>query len=56
MFLVLICTFYHQDETYEKFLGEWAEKRGIQDQLAIAMKVRSKPPVCSIQELMARVS
>ncbi|KAL5523243.1 AAD14_1 [Sanghuangporus sanghuang] len=28
----------HQDETSEMFIGEWAEKRGIRDQLVIAMK------------------
>ena len=29
-----------QDETSETFIGEWAEKRGIRDQLVIATKVR----------------
>ena len=29
-----------QDETSEAFIGEWAEKRGIRDQLVIATKVR----------------
>ncbi|KAF9527685.1 Aldo/keto reductase [Crepidotus variabilis] len=28
----------YQDETSEKFIGEWAEKRGIRDQLFIATK------------------
>ena len=28
-----------QDETSEAFIGEWAEKRGIRDQLIIATKV-----------------
>jgi aryl-alcohol dehydrogenase-like predicted oxidoreductase len=28
-----------QDETSEAFIGEWAEKRGIRDQLVIATKV-----------------
>ncbi|KAI5119359.1 hypothetical protein M0805_008514 [Coniferiporia weirii] len=28
----------YQDETSEAFIGEWAEKRGIRDQLAIATK------------------
>ncbi|KAK0477459.1 NADP-dependent oxidoreductase domain-containing protein [Armillaria novae-zelandiae] len=28
----------YQDETSEKFIGEWAEKRGIRDQLVIATK------------------
>ena len=28
-----------QDETSEMFIGEWAEKRGIRDQLVIATKV-----------------
>jgi aryl-alcohol dehydrogenase-like predicted oxidoreductase len=27
-----------QDETSEEFIGEWAEKRGIRDQLVIATK------------------
>ncbi len=39
MILALIYTFYSQDETSEEFLGEWAEKRGIRDQLIIATKV-----------------
>jgi aryl-alcohol dehydrogenase-like predicted oxidoreductase len=30
-----------QDETSEAFIGEWAEKRGIRDQLVIATKVLS---------------
>ncbi|KII90748.1 hypothetical protein PLICRDRAFT_174119 [Plicaturopsis crispa FD-325 SS-3] len=30
----------YQDETSEKFIGEWAEERGIRDQLVIATKVR----------------
>ena len=29
---------YSQDETSEAFIGEWAEKRGIRDQLVIATK------------------
>ena len=28
-----------QDETSEAFIGEWAESRGIRDQLVIATKV-----------------
>ncbi|KAI5114970.1 hypothetical protein M0805_009914, partial [Coniferiporia weirii] len=28
----------YQDETSEAFIGEWAEKRGIRDQLVIATK------------------
>ncbi|KAK0231825.1 NADP-dependent oxidoreductase domain-containing protein [Armillaria nabsnona] len=28
----------YQDETSEEFIGEWAEKRGIRDQLVIATK------------------
>jgi aryl-alcohol dehydrogenase-like predicted oxidoreductase len=28
-----------QDESSETFIGEWAEKRGIRDQLVIATKV-----------------
>ena len=31
--------FPSQDETSEQFIGEWAEKRGIRDQLFIATKV-----------------
>ena len=27
-----------QDESSEEFIGEWAEKRGIRDQLVIATK------------------
>lgn len=34
----LVCS---QDETSEQFIGEWAEKRGIRDQLVIATKVSS---------------
>ena len=34
--LHLLCS---QDETSEMFIGEWAEKRGIRDQLVIATKV-----------------
>lgn len=30
---------YSQDETSEMFIGEWAEKRGIRDQVFIATKV-----------------
>ena len=29
----------YQDESSEKFLGEWMEKRGIRDQMVIATKV-----------------
>jgi aryl-alcohol dehydrogenase-like predicted oxidoreductase len=31
-----------QDESSESFIGEWAEKRGIRDQLVISTKVRSQ--------------
>ncbi|KAJ7661479.1 Aldo/keto reductase [Mycena polygramma] len=31
----------YQDETSEKFIGEWAEQRGIRDQLVIATKYTS---------------
>ncbi len=41
MFPALICTLYSQDGTSEEFLSEWAEKRGIRDQLVIATKVRT---------------
>jgi aryl-alcohol dehydrogenase-like predicted oxidoreductase len=34
-----------QDETSEEFIGEWAEKRGIRDQLVIATKARLDPDV-----------
>lgn len=37
-FLFLICS---QDESSEAFIGEWAEKRDIRDQLVIATKARS---------------
>ena len=33
---------YSQDETSEQFIGEWAEKRGIRDQLVIATKASSE--------------
>ena len=33
--------FNSQDESSEEFIGEWAEKRGIRDQLVIATKVCS---------------
>ena len=29
----------YQDESSEEFIGEWMEKRGIRDQIAIATKV-----------------
>lgn len=29
-----------QDESSEEFIGEWAEKRNIRDQLVLATKVR----------------
>ena len=32
-------TLYSQDETSEMFIGEWAEAKGIRDQLFIATKV-----------------
>jgi aryl-alcohol dehydrogenase-like predicted oxidoreductase len=32
-----------QDETSEIFIGEWAEKRNIRDQLVIATKVLCAP-------------
>ena len=35
MFLLI----YSQDETSEMFIGEWAEARGIRDQLFLATKV-----------------
>jgi aryl-alcohol dehydrogenase-like predicted oxidoreductase len=31
-----------QDETSEQFIGEWAEKRGIRDQLVIATKASTR--------------
>ena len=30
---------FSQDGSSEEFIGEWAEKRGIRDQLVIATKV-----------------
>lgn len=30
---------YSQDQSSEEFIGEWAESRGIRDQLVIATKV-----------------
>jgi hypothetical protein len=36
--------FYSQDGASEEFVGEWAEKRGIRDQLVIATKVRKIMP------------
>jgi aryl-alcohol dehydrogenase-like predicted oxidoreductase len=33
-----------QDETSEEFIGEWVEKRGIQDQLVIATKASTDFP------------
>lgn len=33
------CYSRSQDETSEAFIGEWAETRGIRDQLVIATKV-----------------
>jgi aryl-alcohol dehydrogenase-like predicted oxidoreductase len=38
-----------QDESSEEFIGEWAEKRGIRDQLVIATKVGSDPRVARLQ-------
>ena len=38
-----------QDETSEEFIGEWAEMRGIRDQLVIATKVRPVPRVARLQ-------
>jgi aryl-alcohol dehydrogenase-like predicted oxidoreductase len=32
-----------QDGSSEKFIGEWAEQRGIRDQLFIATKVNKLP-------------
>ncbi|KAF8986308.1 NADP-dependent oxidoreductase domain-containing protein [Cyathus striatus] len=42
----------YQDETSEMFIGEWAEKRGIRDQLFIASKYSAnhKKPNPSIQQ------
>ena len=31
---------FSQEETSEKFIGEWMEARGIRDQMVIATKVR----------------
>ena len=37
--MLTVSLYYSQDETSEMFIGEWAEKRGIRDQLVIATKV-----------------
>lgn len=41
-----------QDETSEAWIGEWAEERGIRDQLIIATKVSATPlpPISQINE------
>ena len=33
---------FSQDETSEAFIGDWAEERGIRDQLVIATKVPTR--------------
>ena len=38
--LTPILTHYSQDGSSEMFIGEWAEARGIRDQLFVATKVR----------------
>ena len=38
--------FCSQDQSSEQFIGEWAEQRGIRDQLVIATKV--SPPIVSV--------
>lgn len=35
---------FSQDGTSEEFIGEWAEQRGVRDQLVIATKVSSSAP------------
>ena len=45
-----------QDETSEAFIGEWAEKRGIRDQLVIATKVRFIVPLFFIDMLLTSFS
>ena len=39
MLTTIFNAFYSQDESSEMFIGEWAEARGIRDQLFIATKV-----------------
>ena len=39
MSTLTMCLFHSQDESSEMFIGEWAEARGIRDQLFIATKV-----------------
>jgi aryl-alcohol dehydrogenase-like predicted oxidoreductase len=39
MLTLILLTFYSQNESSERFIGEWAEARGIRDQLFIATKV-----------------
>ena len=40
LMLTPILSLYSQDESSELFIGEWAEARGIRDQLFLATKVR----------------
>ena len=37
---------HSQDESSEQFIGEWAEQRGIRDELVIATKVRFYASCC----------
>ena len=39
LFSIFLLTFHSQDQSSEEFIGEWAEERGIRDQLIIATKV-----------------
>jgi len=43
-----------QDETSEEFIGEWAEKRGIRDQLVIATKASPISLVLHAHRLICR--
>lgn len=40
LFAPFLLSRYSQDQSSEEFIGEWAEQRGIRDQLVIATKVR----------------
>ena len=46
---------YSQDETSEMFIGEWAESRGIRDQLIIATKVVYMPWFLTMTDTFPRI-
>ena len=47
---------YSQDDSSEAFIGEWAEKRGIRDQLVLATKVHLSLLISSAFRLERRSS